>query len=318
MNRNELLSLITLLDDPDTDIQSHVENKLESLGLEIIPTLEEQWHLIKDNFHQQRIEDVIHHIQFKALQKDLIEWYQSDTHDLLDGVILIARYRFPTLKRKEIQEIIDQLYLDIWLEMRPQYAAIDKIRVFNEIFYSAHGFKGNIETYHDPQNSFINQVLQSRKGSPIMLSVIYMLLCRKLKLPVFGVNLPQHFVLLYKENLDEETLLTPDFSDKFIDFGPGKGIPLFYINAFTNGNIFTKSSIESFLKQLKIEPRFEFFEPCSHVEIIKRMLRNLLLAYEKQQKNKKQKDIRHLLFLLGEPPIDQLDVFGSDSNSDDF
>lgn len=311
MNRNELMSLIALLEDPDEEIHRHVVQKLELLGGTIIPELEEAWHRIHDLEHQQRIEDVIHSIQFQTVQSDLIQWFKSAEHDLLEGACIIARYRYPHVTKASISAQLDALYLDIWLEQRPQYPALDKIRVFNEVFYQVHGFHGNTEHYHDPQNSCINQVLESKKGNPIMLSIIYMLLCRRLKMPVFGVNLPQHFILVYKENGREEELLTPGFSDKSKEFGPAKGIPLFYINAFTYGNVFTKPSIESFLKQIHIEPRMEYYEPCSHVDIIKRVIRNLAVSYEKQHMPSKQKDMMHLLFLLGEAPISGMDLFES-------
>ncbi len=64
----------------------------------------------------------------------------------------------------------------------------------------------------------INQVLESKKGNPISLAAVYMLIAQKLKLPIFGVNLPNLFVLIYKsEELN------------------------FYINVFNRGVIFSKT-----------------------------------------------------------------------------
>jgi regulator of sirC expression with transglutaminase-like and TPR domain len=174
------------------------------------------------------------------------------------------------------------------------------------VLYQVNVYKGNTDNYHDPSNSFINQVLESKRGNPIMLAVVYMLVAQRLNLPIFGVNLPQHFVLAYKE-----VEADPDLNNRFNQvqkaLNPKEGTVLFYINAFNGGAIFSKLNLEQFLKQISIEAKVEFFEPCSNLDIVKRVLRNLTGAYEKLAKTQKQKEIQELLFLLGEPDISHFD-----------
>src|SRR6478736_249860 len=98
-----------------------------------------------------------------------------------------------------INKKFDRIRLDIWLELRYDYSAYEKIKIINHVLYNVHGFKGNTDQYHDPSNSFINNVLESKRGNPIMLAVVYMLIAQRLNMPIYGVNLPQHFVLGYKE-----------------------------------------------------------------------------------------------------------------------
>ncbi|MCX6186263.1 MAG: transglutaminase-like domain-containing protein [Bacteroidetes bacterium] len=306
MNSTELISLIALLEDDDREIVNHVESALLELGSEVIPVLENQWEFSKDAIHQQRIENVIHRIQFRKLKEEFKVWLHSEDQDLLHGVYLIAKYRFPSLDKQTLSNEIDKIRMDIWLEMQYDFTPFEKTRIINYVMYQVNGFKGNTENYHDPSNSFINQVLESKKGNPIMLAVVYILVTQRLNLPIFGVNLPQHFVLAYKE-VDS----TPDINTRFNQvqkvLNPKEGTVLFYINAFNGGAIFSKLNLEQFLKQISIEPKIEFFEPCSNLDIVKRVLRNLTAAYNKMDKKSKQKEIQELLFLLGEPDISHFD-----------
>lgn len=310
MNKNEIKSLVLLLDDDDPEVLSHIKNKILEIGNEIIPYLEEEWHQLKSVEHQQRVENIIQQIQFKQLCNDFANWYKTEKHDLLEGVFLVAKYRFPELEKQYILNAIDKIRLDVWLELHMDLTPYEKIRIINYIFYQSCGFKGNTQNYHDPQNSFINQVIDSKKGNPIMLAVIYMLVAQRLNLPVFGVNLPQHFVLAYTEEhfTDYATVSFNDI-DKLIK---PSGKTLFYINAFNNGTLFTKANLEQFLKQINIESKAEFFEPCSNLDIVKRILRNLVSAYQKQGKKSKMHDMQQLLYLLGEPPLTDFKEVGHD------
>ncbi len=314
MNSTELISLIALLDDDDREIINHVESRLLELGSEVIPVLENQWEFTKDATHQQRIENVIHRIQFRKLKEDFNTWYYSEDQDLLQGVYLIAKYRFPEINKQTLSNEIDKIRMDIWLEMHQNFTPFEKVKLINYVLYKAYGFKGNTQNYHDPSNSYINQVLEAKKGNPIMLAVIYILVAQRLNLPIYGVNLPQHFVLAYKE-VSKVNEINEAFNQPKQKLNSNEGIVLFYINAFNAGAIFSKLNLEQFLKQINIAPKKVFFEPCSNLDIIKRILRNLIGAYEKLNKTNKQKEIQELLFLLGEPDITH---FNNITNADDF
>jgi len=126
-------------------------------------------------------------------------------------------------------------------------------------------------------------VLESKKGNQISLAIIYSIIAQKLDIPIYGVNLPQHFILAYE-----------DENEKAAD---ENGI-LFYINVFNKGYVFGKKDIDQFLKQLNIQPEKFFYEPCSNTEIIKRVLRNLISSYEELGSEEKVKELRDLLEVL--------------------
>jgi regulator of sirC expression with transglutaminase-like and TPR domain len=310
MNEAELRSLVALLDDDDPEVFSHIEEKLLSYGTGVIPFLEEEWGELKDLIHQQRLENIIHQLQFNKLFSEFVEWEKSEEQDLLHGVYLVCKYRFPEYQKQQLINIIEKLRLDVWLEMNYELSPYEKVRIINYIFYQVHGFKGNLDNYHDPANSFINQVLESKKGNPILLATIYLLIAQKLNIPIYGVNLPQHFVLAYLEEFGKSNVAMR-FND-IEEMANKNGEVIFYINAFNGGAIFTKSNLEQFLQQIHIEARQDFLKPCSNLDIVKRILRNLASSYEKLSKPAKQKEIMKILYSLGEPPLTDFHELGTD------
>ena len=272
MSLKEVIALITLLDDPDEVIYSQVKDRFVILGPPAIPHLETAWENSFDAIMQKRIEIIIHTIQFEILQKALKKWAIEEQEDLLKGILILSRYQYPDLDETKIRKDLDQIKQDVWLELNDDLTAIEKVKVLNHILFEVHQFSGNITNYHAPQNSFINNVLESKKGNPLMLSVLYMLICKELNIPIYGINLPQHFVLAYLN--DNANLI--DVNNKTLSNNI-----LFYINPFSKGLIFNQKDIDQFLKQLNLEAEAKYYIPCSNIEIVKRSLNNLIFSYEK-------------------------------------
>ena len=286
MNPKEIESLIKLLDDPDMEISSHVEEKLFSYGHDIIEYLENAWELSFDVVLQERIENLVHKIQFDNVKRDLELWHLAGNYDLLRGIMIINKYQYPDIDEQKIINQIEDIKRDVWMQLVYDMSAVEKVKLINHVIYSLHGFSGNTNNHQDPQNSYISQVLQSKKGNQISLAVIYSIIAQKLDIPIYGVNLPQHFILAYTDEQKKK-----DYQN---------GI-LFYINAFNKGFMFGRNEVDSFLKQLKVKPDTQYYEPCNNVDIIKRVLRNLISSYEKLAEKDKVKEVNELLDLFSHP-----------------
>jgi regulator of sirC expression with transglutaminase-like and TPR domain len=290
MEKQELNALISLLDDPDEKVYEQISIKILSLGEEIIPVLEDAWEHSFDTLIQNRIENIIHQIQFDIIKDALKDWAQPDQQNLLEGALLIARYQYPDIDVQKIKKQIDQIKQDVWLELNEHLTALEKVKIINHILFDVHNFLGNTTNYHAPQNSYINNVLESKKGNPLLLSTIYSIIAQNLDIPIYGVNLPEHFILCY---VDIEHMGVPSKKGN-----QGSNV-FFYINPFSKGAIFGQKEIDSFLKQLKLEPLAKYYEPCSNLEIIKRLLRNLISSYEKLGYPDKSEELKILLGSLG-------------------
>ncbi|MFP4089517.1 MAG: transglutaminase-like domain-containing protein [Cyclobacteriaceae bacterium] len=275
MTDNELKALISLLDDEDAEVLGHVEEKIISFGDAIIPLLEEQWENSFNPGMQKRIEDIIHTLQLDLLKRRLENWYQSEKQDLLEGMWIIATYQYPDLNLHQLQKQLEQIYYEAWLEFKPDVHPFDQVKILNSVIFSKLKFSANTRNFHAPANSMINQVLETKKGNPISLCVIYMLVAQKLKLPVYGVNLPSLFILTFK-SLSAQ----------------------FYINAFNRGLIFSKHDIDNYIAQLKLQPNDIFYQPCDSADIVRRMFRNLIVSFEKLHEYDKAEEIKVLLSLI--------------------
>lgn len=285
MNEKDITALISLLDDPDEEIFSHIREKLLSYGSPVIPFLEREWEKSFESVIQTRIENIIHHIQFNDTFLNLKKWVESGGKNLLSGIILIARYQYPDLDEAAILKQIERIKHDAWLELNPNLTALEKVRVLNHIIFEVHGFSGNTTNFHAPQNSYINNVLESKRGNPLSLSILYSIIAQSLDIPIYGVNLPEHFILAYATEKTDLPVPISSKDDKV----------MFYINPFSKGTVFGKHEVDSFLRQLKVKAVPAFYEPCSNIDMIRRLVNNLSHAYEKLGYPDKVKDIRKLL-----------------------
>lgn len=277
MNDTELKALVSLLDDEDDQIVTHIEAKIRSLGKEIIPYLEQEWESTFNPTLQRRIENLIHTLQYQLLKDRLQDWYDDPEQDLLKGLWLIATYQYPDIELSKLKQDLEQIYYEAWLEFRPDLYPFDQVKVINSVFFNKLKFGANTKNFHSPGNSLINIVLETRKGNPISLCVIYMLVAQKLKLPIYGVNLPNLFILTYKDDTVQ-----------------------FYINAFNRGLIFSKQDIENYVHELRLTPQESFFQPCSNLEIIRRTLRNLVMSFDKMGEHAKAEEVKELLLIVAD------------------
>jgi regulator of sirC expression with transglutaminase-like and TPR domain len=272
MSENELKALISLLDDEDRQIATHVQEKILSLGTQAIPLLEKEWESNLNPSVQGRIEELIHTLQYDLVKERLKNWHASEDKDLLTGMWILTTYQYPDIELEKLRQDIEQIYYDCWLEFRPDLYAFDQVKVINSVIFNKLKFGANTKNFHSPGNSMINIVLETHRGNPITLCVIYLLVAQKLKLPMYGVNLPNLFILTYKDDNHQ-----------------------FYINAFNRGLIFSKQDIENYIHELHMVPQPSFFEPCSNLDIIRRALRNLIMSFEKMGEHAKAEEVKLLL-----------------------
>lgn len=264
MENAQLKALIDLLDDPDDLVFKSVSQELRDKGEDAIPYLEKAWEETFNETLQERIEDVIQQIQFRAVKTQLQRWLNEGADNLLEGCYILTRFQYPDLKYESLVDEVEKIRQDVWLEINNNLTALEKVKIINHIIFEVHKFAGNTSNFYSPQNCYLNQVFETHRGNPISLSVVYLLVAQRLGVPIYGVNLPKNFLLAYVD----EWFMQEDQQ------------VLFYINPFNRGVILGKREIDYFIKQQKLRPHESFYEPCGHEDIIKRLILNLILAYE--------------------------------------
>lgn len=284
MKPSEFVALVALLEDPDYEVFNTISNKLIAEGLPLVPLLERAWENSTNDLLQSRLEDILHQIQYGNAQNLFKTWLHSGTSNLLEGALCIAKYQFPDLEYEVIDSHIDKLKQKVWLEFNESLTALEKIKVLNHVFYTVCGFRGNTDNFFDPYNHYINSVVESRKGGPVTLAILYAVIAQRLGLPVHGVSLPKNFLLAYEDKYSRRE-----------EEGQTQSNVLFYINPFTGGTILGRKEIEQFLTQNKIEQKEEYFIPCSNRTTISQLLGSLMIAYQKTGNNNAVSDLKGLL-----------------------
>lgn len=275
----ELEALMNLLEDPDRQVQESVVDRLIQLGEPAVVSLEQRWEATLRTDLQEKIENVIKQIQQHVLVREMQAWRASGGKELLYGAYLVARFQYPDLEYDPLDRTVERIRKDIWLELNNRLTALEKVRVINYFLYDIYKFDKSLRKSHSPQLYLVNHVLDTKKGSPVVLGLIYAELARRLELPIYGVNLPRNFVLCYYD---------PDYPDD------PSGI-LFYINPYDNGTVLGKKELSYFLKQQHIEERDIYFNPCSNVDIIERLVLNLQFAFDRSGHPDKADMLKNLL-----------------------
>jgi regulator of sirC expression with transglutaminase-like and TPR domain len=283
----EMQALIRLIDEPDPAVFPDIFHRIRSYGRDIVPFLEHEWESTPDAFVQERIESLMHAINMAAIKEELYNWDKSGARDLLQACLIIARYQYPMLNEEETHLELARIRKDIWLELNENLTALEQVRVFNQVFYQMHGFRGQTQQVYAPGNVFLNRVLQTRKGNPLSVGITYMLLAQSLDMPVFGIDLPNYFLLAYMgSRTDEQQSEQP------------RQLILFFINSFGGGTVYSYDEVLSFITRAGHKPDSAFFTPASNRNIIRRMLYDLSDAYANSDMPGKRTDIKQLLQLF--------------------
>ncbi len=206
--------------------------------------------------------DLVQKVKRESLKQDFTNWSKSSSNDLEAGIFLIAQFDNPLLEVDQYVKILNNWALSLTNSLKKVKLKNDPTSIINEInhfLFMELGFKGNKESYYDPENSFIDRVIEKRVGNPIALSMIYLLIANRLGLPFAGVNMPAHFLVQFQDTFE----------------------PI-YIDPFNQGEIITKSVCEERIKILKLSWQEDYLLPPNNKQIISRMIQNLINIYHNE------------------------------------
>ena len=287
-NNKELNALISLIDEPNEEMYSSIRKKISSYGKEAIPFLEEAWLHAINGEDIERIERLIDDIRISDLYFELNNWSQFYSNDLIKAFVLLTKFRYPDLDEEKYLEKINKMRQNIWLEINQDLTALEKIKVLNHIFYDIYQYRGQLPQNINLNAYFLNNLLDSKKGSAISLGILYISIAQSLDIPIFGVDLHHHFALAYMDDTIETKALDEYTIEEV----------LFYIAVVNKGSVFTKNEIHRYVKQMKIEEQPEFFLPCDNIHIIRRLINEMISIYEKEGQHDKSHMLAKLLEAL--------------------
>ncbi len=293
MNEHKVLNaLINLIDDPDREVFDTVSSQIINYGKSVIPKLESVWENTTDKIIQERIENIIHKVHFNNTLAEMRMWYSSQKPILLNGLFIVAGYRYQQLSEDSVRKTIKNIYQSCWLELNNYLTPLEQVNIINSIFYSMYKFKGFDLEDHKPSHFYINDVIESRTGNPYSLGLLYQVICEMLDIPVYMIHLPRQTLLAYFDTVHDYLKIRIETKRKI----------QFYIDPI-NGFIYTQNDVDAYLKKYNFETDENTYSPLSNKELITHYLQAMYYTYKELKQVDYAQEIK-LLYSLRDEYLD--------------
>jgi len=257
LSESQRAALISLLGDEDSSVYQTVRAKLLSFGHPVVDWLR-PYSLNDDALLRRRSQEIINFFGRKTADERFTGFCSRLGEDLPleEGAWLLAQTQYPEINVGAYEALLDAFASA--LRVRIDYTANleEIIRTINGYLFEELEFQPNEANYYDSENSFLNRVIDNRTGNPISLCTIYLLLARRLKLPITGIGLPGHFVCRYQTSTAEV-----------------------YIDAFNRGKLLTKADCIKYLLHTHHGLEEGYLAPVTPRRMLLRMCANLHQIY---------------------------------------
>jgi len=272
--------LIKLLTDRDEFVRNRVQEQLIDLGEDALPFLEIavrggdddlriQANAVIQSILPQKLAEKFRQLAQKGLGQDI---------DLETGMMLIMEFGYPNSDPEEFRQKLDELAQNFADILNPEAEPPEIVAAFTHFLFQQKGFKGNKDDYQNPDNSFLNKVLDNQTGLPITLSAICVLLAKRLHLPIVGVGMPGHYIVKYSLPIE----------------------PI-YFDPFHQGRLLTKKECIQIVEQFGHSFEEHFLSQATQRETLIRMLNNLIQVYKKSNETKKAETLTKYIKILLNP-----------------
>tara|TARA_B100001971_G_C18173251_1_gene528426 strand:- start:326 stop:1198 length:873 start_codon:yes stop_codon:yes gene_type:complete len=246
-------ALLSLLADEDSAVFEAIREEIISYG-PTVSTWLQNYALDENPLIRCRTQEIAVH--FEQLVADTrfhaFCLNHGETFDLEEASWLLAQTAYPRINSVAYSAILDDYAHDLMQQIDFGAEPEGIVATINHFIFNSLGYRGNEEDYYARENSYLNCVMDNRCGNPISLCIIYLLVCRRLGLPITGIGLPGHFLCRYQNPRQE-----------------------LYIDAFNLGRSLTKTDCMKYLKQSGYEFHEAFLRPTSPRRILLRICSNL-------------------------------------------
>ena len=260
LSEKETQILITFLDDDDPKVQSLAESQLRQVFAQSKSVLRDV--IAKaSGASRKRLRPLLQKFGWEQLETEFRELSArgDKRFDLEEGVFLLARFAYPDLEVAQCSKALDDMALELALRIYSKDDHEVIVKKLNDFLFKEQGFAGNKGNYYDPDNSFINRLLDRKVGIPISLACLYIFLGRRLHLPLYGVGMPGHFLVKYE--IDDVEI---------------------YVDPFNKGKMMTRLECTRYLLHAGYGFQDSYLSRCKPRDILKRMINNLIMVYDQK------------------------------------
>ena len=276
---SELLSIISLMDDPDSSVRNAVMERLISRGEKSLDMFERYIETeIPDGLVAEH-KNFIKNVREKVLLSKLNEFLESKDHILSDGLFLVSKLIDPYADEDKYHSCITGMAADIVSEMSDEKTDLENIGIFNYFFFKRIGFLCVDYFIEKAEGTIVTRVLETKKGNPVSISIIYFLLARAVGMEIHPLCFPGGFVPVFIND---------------------KGAILFYLNIFKGGSIFIEESLVECLKNLGITYASDDVRIEDDIALVSIYAELLSYLYRSDGKGDHSMKIEKVLSLLGD------------------
>jgi regulator of sirC expression with transglutaminase-like and TPR domain len=253
----ERAALLNLLGDADPEVFAVVRERILAQGSSACEWLRPHA-LSSDAVLRKHARAILHHFESRDADHEFLSFClrHGEDFDLETGALKLAATTYPEINPAAYHAVLDEFAEELRGRINPDAEPRSQLTVINEYLFRELGFRGNEENYFDPKNSYLNLVLDRRTGNPISLCLVYLLLARRLQLPIAGIGLPGHFVCRYQSSRDSV-----------------------YIDAFDHGRLLTKADCVQYLIHSAFGLHEQFLTPVPPRRWLMRTCGNLHQSY---------------------------------------
>lgn len=263
----EMDALISLLDDEDQMVFKSVREKILSLGSVVIPKLEQAILSAGTIEHLNKIEEIIGYLKREIIVEQIKVWINNENRTLIEGWLLISSIHHPNISREKIENSIQKIYREAWLEITESMTSLEKVAVINHILFRTNNFDVIENDIPKAENIVLDKLLFSKTGDVFSLTALYLIIARNFRLDLSPIMLANKLLLVYEDNL-ATSLAYGTTTEKF----------LFYINVAHRGSIISPKEV-----QFLYDKSFKYGKAVSRIEtdisLIKRLLSQMYLIY---------------------------------------
>lgn len=274
--RRKISPMIQLLDDTDVTVLHEVQKALFYLGKTVVPLLRNVLDTCDDSNQRRGIIEVIRLFQTENLKKIQVSLSQSNESysapELEQCLIDLSGFGYPETNAKDFSHFLDNAALEIHQRYvkNAETNYLTLTMALNDVFFHGLGFSGDESHYFHPDSTYIYTLTSQKRGIPISLCALYLLIAERCGIEMYGVGLPLHFIAY---NCDAEM----------------------YVDVYNYGIMLTSADCASFVKKAGIEFNDDMLKKADVKSIIERMVRNLIFAHEKYGDLWEAQQLRDLL-----------------------
>jgi regulator of sirC expression with transglutaminase-like and TPR domain len=276
LSKAQGLALLNLLADEDPLVYRPVREKIISCGPPAAEWLRPHT-MSNDPALRRRAQEIVLYFDRMAADDEFLAFClrHGEELDLEQGALMLAQTRYPSINPAAYQALLDAHAGE--LQERIDFGADPQeiLGAINDYLFGELGYAGNEQDYYNPENSYLNRVMDRRTGNPINLCLLYILLARRLHLPVAGLGLPGHFICRYQSTSGE-----------------------IYFDPFHRGRFLSKADCVKYLARGSGAARDEYLTPVTPRRLVLRICSNLHQIYQRREQASEAMRIQRYLVAL--------------------